>query len=117
VWVRGWPASLRPVQPAVPPDFGDAVNRQFLKLSYNMEGSDGDVFKRLNARTVVRPTPQPLVFVPVSSSMQQLYDMDKAKSVQVSREFSCLFTAGIQGQGFCACIWLCVHVSVCLHVA
>jgi hypothetical protein len=93
-----FPALFRPVMHAVPANYGDAVHSEFLKLSYIRDGSEQDVFRELNKQSGVRPTPQPDVRVLVANSIQQLYDLDKAKSSEFSREFSCVFPAGIQGE-------------------
>ena len=92
-----FPTLFRPVLHAVPPNYGDAVHSEFLKLSYNRDGSDYDVFKQLNLKGGVKPTPQTDIYVLVANSIQQLRDIEIARSAETSREFVCAFPAGIQG--------------------
>ena len=92
-----FPRQLRPVLHAVPADFGDAVRSEFLKLSYVRNGKDEDVFRELNKRAGVKPTPQPDVFVLVPGSISQLFELQASKNTEFAREFSCLMPTGIQG--------------------
>lgn len=94
----GFPVTLRPVLHAVPADFGQAVRSEFLKLSYNRNGRDEDVFKELNKRAGVKPTAQPDVSVLVPSSIDEALRLEIYRTTEFPREFGCVFPTGIQGE-------------------
>ncbi len=94
----GFPLRLRPNLHAVPADFGQAVRSEYLKLSYNREGRDEDVFRELNGRGGVKPTPQPDVSVLVPRSISRMFQLESWKTTEFPREFSCIFPTGIQGK-------------------
>ncbi len=98
----GFPLRLRPNLHAVPADFGAAVRSEFLKLSYNRDGRDEDIFRELNERAGVKPTAQPDVPVLVASSIKRLFQLDSYRKTEFPREFSCVFPTGIQGQRWAA---------------